>query len=350
MRSDDEWWDCDDGLLGWFGNGFDSIASITWASCCRIMCSRRWHKQEVEVEEFLDDLADGSTVFLDGLADGLAVFLYSLADGPAVFEGPAEDGAAEAVACEVMWDATQVLISSKEDYNKRLRKAESVETSTSTSQATNSAAPSSVGPSKTAGPFARPSKKTVGPSARPSKSHQRLLGHLLRRLLSHQSHLLGHPGRTLLLLLHIIQQNQPTINTTTLITIPPLLIVTPPQLPFPLVADPPCLCHLLHIIRQHLAHLLLVNTIKTITKPPQIPPTNPHHNPTTHRHSSSVPPPPAKRKLFGEQEEVACKKKPPKLALSTEVAITIRRAMAMDERMPTAINPLQNEDGLVPEA
>ncbi|GKF86997.1 hypothetical protein Tco_0254824, partial [Tanacetum coccineum] len=67
-----------------------------------------------------------------------------------------------------MWDATQVLISSREDYNKRLRKAESVETSTSTSQATNSAAPSSVGPSKTAGPFARPSKKTVGPSARPS--------------------------------------------------------------------------------------------------------------------------------------------------------------------------------------
>ncbi|GKF15199.1 hypothetical protein Tco_0056661, partial [Tanacetum coccineum] len=35
---------------------------------------------------------------------------------------------------KVMWDATQVLISSREDYNKRLKKAESVETSTSTSK------------------------------------------------------------------------------------------------------------------------------------------------------------------------------------------------------------------------
>ncbi|GKD79587.1 hypothetical protein Tco_1342208, partial [Tanacetum coccineum] len=38
------------------------------------------------------------------------------------------------------------------------------------------------------------------------------------------------------------------------------------------------------------------------------------------------------------------------LALSTEVAITIRRAMAMDEMMPTALKLLQNEDVLVPEA
>ncbi|GKE92170.1 hypothetical protein Tco_1573265, partial [Tanacetum coccineum] len=82
------------------------LASSTWASCCRIMCSRRWHKQggsatkgKVEVEEFfLDDLVNGSAVFLDGLAYGPAVFLDSLADGPAVFEGPAEDGAAEEVA------------------------------------------------------------------------------------------------------------------------------------------------------------------------------------------------------------------------------------------------------------